>query len=81
MRQPVTTSQYTNFFDNHLIPLTRANKPLSRVFLGRITLNLMEPKIRQQMKSFPNMEDYDNLKRSECMDFGREILNNFNANT
>jgi menaquinone-dependent protoporphyrinogen IX oxidase len=74
MRQPATAKQYTNFFDNHLVKLTGAEKALSKVFLGRVTLGLMEPKVREQMKSFPNMEDYDNLKRSECMDFGREIL-------
>jgi hypothetical protein len=30
--------------------------------------------VREQMKSIPNMEEYDNLKRFECMDFGREIV-------
>jgi hypothetical protein len=74
MRQPVTTEQYTKFFDNHLGKLTSVGKVPSRVFLGRITWGLMEPLVREQMKSFPNMEEYDNLKRSECMDFGREIM-------
>jgi menaquinone-dependent protoporphyrinogen IX oxidase len=75
MRQPITTEQNIKFFDNHLEKLTSASKVPSRVFLGRITWGLMEPEIREQMKSFPNMEEYDNLKRSECMDFGREIMN------
>lgn len=79
MRQPATAQQYTSFFDNHLVKLTGADKPLSKVFLGRVTLRLMEPKVREQMMSFPNMEDYDNLKRSECMDFGREILKSLNV--
>lgn len=74
MRQPITNEQYTMFFDNHLSKLTGVNKVPSRIFLGRITWGLMEPKIREQMKSFPNMEEYDNLKRSDCMDFGKEIL-------
>lgn len=74
MRQPIATEQYTKFFDDHLVKLTGVNKVPSRVFLGRITWGLMEPEIREQMKSFPNMEEYDSLKRSECMDFGREIL-------
>lgn len=74
MGQPVTQALYNNFFTNHLIKLTGAEGILSRVFLGRITLGLMEPAVREQMKSIPNMADYDNLKRSECMAFGREIL-------
>jgi hypothetical protein len=36
----------------------------------------MEPDVQKQMKSFPNMEEYDNLKRSECMAFGQEVLRN-----
>ncbi len=74
MGQPVTEEQYKNFFENHLIKITGAEKVPLKVFLGRITWGLMEPAVREQMKSFPNMEEYDNLKRSECMDFGREIL-------
>ncbi len=74
MRQPVTQELYKNFFDNHLVKLTGAEGLFSRVFLGRITLGLMESDVREQMKSYPNMEDYDNLKRSECMAFGQEIF-------
>ncbi len=74
MRRPITNEQYTMYIDNHLSKLTGVNKVPSRVFLGRITWGLMEPEIREQMKSFPNMEEYDNLKRSDCMDFGKEIL-------
>jgi hypothetical protein len=44
------------------------------VFLGRVTFGLMEPDVRKQMESFPGMKEYDNLKRPECMDFGKEIL-------
>jgi hypothetical protein len=74
MRQPVTTKQYTSFIDNHLAKIIGVNNVPSRVFLGRITWGLMEPQVREQMKSIPNMEEYDNLKRSDCMEFGREIL-------
>ncbi|MCK9304634.1 MAG: flavodoxin domain-containing protein [Bacteroidales bacterium] len=74
MRQPITSEQYTIFFDNHLAKLTGVTNVPSKVFLGRITWGLMEPETRKQMQSFPNMEEYDNLKRSDCMDFGREIL-------
>jgi len=74
MMQPVTQDLYDKFFENHLIKLTGAAKVPTRIFLGRITWGLMEPSVREQMRSFPNMKEYDNLKRSECMDFGREIL-------
>ncbi len=79
MRQPVTQQQYAMYFDNHLVKLTGVNDVPMKVFLGRITFGLMEPQIREQMKSFPNSEEYDNLKRSECMDFGREILKKYNS--
>jgi menaquinone-dependent protoporphyrinogen IX oxidase len=74
MKQPVTQKQYDDMIENHLRKLTAAPKVPSRVFLGRITWGLMEPKVRDQMKSIPNMDEYDNLKRSECMNFGREVL-------
>jgi menaquinone-dependent protoporphyrinogen IX oxidase len=74
MKQPVTQKQYDDLIENHLRKLTEAQKVPSRVFLGRITWGLMEPKVRDQMKSIPNMDEYDNLKRSECMNFGREVL-------
>lgn len=74
MQQPVTQEQYRNFFDNHLVKLTGAESLPSKVFLGRFTLGLLEPDVRKQMSSIPNMKDYDNLKRAECMAFGQEIL-------
>jgi hypothetical protein len=74
MMQPVTQDLYDKFFENHLIKLTGAAKVPLKVFLGRITWGLMEPTVREQMKSIPNMKEYDNLKRRECMDFGLEIL-------
>ncbi len=74
MKQPITTQQYTTLIDNHLAKITGVNKVPSKVFLGRITWGLMEPKVREQMQSFPNMDEYDNLKRSECMEFGKEVL-------
>ncbi len=76
MRQPVTQGQYVAFFDQHLSPLTGVSDVPKKVFPGRITWGLMDPAVREQMKSFPGIEEYDNLKRSECMAFGREILMN-----
>jgi len=74
MQQPVTHEQYIVLIDNHLAKLTGVEKVPSKIFLGRITWGLMDPEIQKQMRSFPGLTEYDNLKRSECMDFGREIL-------
>lgn len=74
MRQPVTQEQYNMLIHNHLSKLTDSYKVPSKVFLGRITWGLMDAEVQKQMRSFPNMEEYDNLKRSECMEFGREVL-------
>jgi menaquinone-dependent protoporphyrinogen IX oxidase len=74
MMQPVGPEQTENFITNHLAVLSGAGEVPSRVFLGRITFGLMEPDIREQMQSMPNIREYDNLKRTECMAFGKEVL-------
>jgi hypothetical protein len=74
MMQPPNAELYERLIENHLRKLTGAEKVPSRIFLGRITWGLMEPDVQQQMKSMPGVEEYDNLKRSECMDFGKEVL-------
>ena len=72
MRRPVGSEQTAAFIDNHLAKLCGVGGALpSRVFLGRITKSLMDPNTAKMMAS---MEDYDNLKRSECMAFGKEAL-------
>ncbi len=71
MRRPVGPQQTTTFIDNHLAKLCEIDNVPSKVFLGRITKSLMDP---QTAKIMGNVEDYDNLKRSECMAFGQEIL-------
>lgn len=71
MRKPVGLQQTTMFIDNHLAKLCEVSNVPSQVFLGRITKSLMDPKIAKMMK---RMGDYDNLKRADCMAFGKEIL-------
>ncbi|MDZ7371881.1 MAG: T9SS type A sorting domain-containing protein, partial [candidate division KSB1 bacterium] len=71
MGRPVGPQQTTMFIDNHLAKLCGVGKVPSRVFLGRITKSLMDPQTAEMMKNF---EDYDNLKRPECMAFGQEVL-------
>jgi len=72
--QPVGPEQKASFIDNHLAQICGVKDVPSRVFLGRITFGLMEPEVRKQMQQMPDMKDYDNLKRTECMAFGKEVL-------
>jgi hypothetical protein len=74
MKQPITPELSPRYFDNHLCKITGVTNVPGKVFPGRITWGLMEPAVRDQMKSIPNMDEYDNLKRGECMDFGKELL-------
>lgn len=71
MGNPITQDLVTRYIDEHLAQLCEVTKVPSNVFRGRITKSLMEPENAQMMASFA---DYDNLKRSECMDLGKKIL-------
>ena len=78
--KPVGPEQTTMFIDNHLAKLCEVGKVPSRVFNGRITKSLMEPEIAKMMEeAYPQLAgkplaDYDFLKRSDCMAFGKEVL-------
>lgn len=71
--QPVEPQQKAELIDNHLAAICGVKNLPSRVFLGRITYSLMDEESRNMLKGF-KMPEYDNLKRPECMDFGKEIL-------
>jgi menaquinone-dependent protoporphyrinogen IX oxidase len=71
--QPPGPQQTTDLIDNHLAVLCGVKNLPSRVFLGRITYGLMDEESRKMLQGF-KMPEYDNLKRSECMAFGKEIL-------
>ncbi len=71
MGKPVGPEQTKLFIEDHLAALCGIQGLPARVFLGRITKSLMDPETAARMASF---EDYDNLKRPECLDFGKEIL-------
>lgn len=73
MMQPVEKEQYDAFIVYQLSPLTGAYDVPAKVFLGRITWGLMEPDVRERMQQYPGMIEYDNLKRPECLEFGREV--------
>ena len=70
--RPVGPEQTTMFIDNHLAKLCE---------VGNITKSLMEPEVAKMMEEmYPQMvgkplEDYDLLKRTDCMAFGKEVLN------
>lgn len=71
MQRPVGPEQTTNLIDNHLAKLCEVTGVKSKVFLGRVTKSLMDA---NSAKMMAQMADYDNLKRPECMAFGKEIL-------
>ncbi len=70
-QQPVTPEVVKSQITDHLAPLCGVTGVPSRVFLGRVTPILLEPEVREMMKA---MGEYDNLKRAECMTFGKEVL-------
>jgi menaquinone-dependent protoporphyrinogen IX oxidase len=78
MRNPVGPQQTTQLIDNHLAKLCDVTGVPSKVFLGRVTKSLMDAQAARTMAS---MEDYDNLKRPECMAFGQEVLEKSKAKT
>ena len=58
----------------------QAKPPLTKIFSGRVTKRLLSKddyKIEEEVFKRRNQpyEDYDNLKRSDCLKFGEEILN------
>ena len=71
---PPTPQQTTELIDNRLAKLCKVKSVVSKVFLGRVTYGLMDDEARKMLKGF-NMPEYDNLKRSYCMAFGKEIIN------
>lgn len=78
--KPVGPAQMTALIDNHLAKLCEASKVPAKVFNGRITKMLIDPENRKRMiDMYPQfagkkLEDYDLLKRADCLAFGREIL-------
>jgi menaquinone-dependent protoporphyrinogen IX oxidase len=78
MMRPVGPAQKTALIDNHLAKLCGDINVPSQVFLGRITFGLMDPESRNMMQQMKATE-YDNLKRAECMDFGKDVLAKTNS--
>jgi len=74
MMQPVTPERQTQLIDNHIADLCGVKGLSAKVFLGRVTFGLMEEDVRKMMQNMEGIKEYDNLKRPECMAFGKEIL-------
>jgi len=71
MRKPIGPEQTAAYIENQLAKQCGVGNLPSKVFLGRITKSLMDPQTAKMMAS---MDDYDNLKRPECMELGKDIL-------
>jgi menaquinone-dependent protoporphyrinogen IX oxidase len=71
MGQPPGPQQKTNYIDNMLAKQCGVANVPAKVFHGRITKDLMEADALATMRS---MQDNDNLKRADCLAFGKEIL-------
>jgi len=78
MMKPAGPEQTKTLIDNHLAAICWVVNVPSRVFLGRITYGLIETDVRKQMEGY-KMPEYDNLKRSECMAFGKEVFTGVTA--
>ncbi len=73
MKKPTGPENVKQLIDGHLSVITGVTGVPGRSFNGRITLNLLEPK-EFKMMSEMGMQDYDFMKRSDFLEFGKEIL-------
>jgi len=74
MQRPVGQQQIDAFINFHLAQLCGVTDVPLKVFLGRMTFGLLEPEIRPRMEQLTSGEEYDHLKRKDCLAFGKEIL-------
>ena len=82
--RPVGPPQKASYIDNHLAKLSESGEVPSKVFNGRITKALLDTDTRKRMEDmYPSLagkplEDYDLLKRADCLALGKEILAGIN---
>ena len=78
--KPVGPPQKAAYIDNHLAKLCESGEVPSKVFNGRITKSLLDPENLKMMEDmYPKfagkpLENYDLLKRADCLAFGKEVL-------
>jgi len=70
-KQPTGPEQVKQLIDNHLSQITGVSGVPAKAFNGRITIGLVEPQNVNIVKSFG---DYDLMKRSDFLEFGKTIL-------
>ena len=73
MGKPVGEEHHKKYIDDDLAEVSQVRNVPAKVFRGRVTKILIEPDIAEKMKQ-NGLPDTDNLKRAECMEFGRTIL-------
>ncbi|NLA75993.1 MAG: hypothetical protein GX846_11085 [Deltaproteobacteria bacterium] len=73
MKRPVGPENVQQLIDGHLARLTSVTGVPGRCFNGRITLGLLEPGELKMMNEM-GMQDYDFMKRSDFLEYGKSIL-------
>jgi menaquinone-dependent protoporphyrinogen IX oxidase len=71
-QKPITPDLVKKYVTDQLQALSGAKDVPAHVFPGRVTAALLDPPIREALLSKGG--EYDNLKRSESLAFGQEIL-------
>lgn len=74
MGEPVGAKQRERFIDNHLAQLLGVSGVPAKALDGRMTNILLEEEARKIMERMGPPPDWDNLKRSDCLQFGQMIL-------
>lgn len=70
-KQPTGPKQVEMLIDNHLSKITGVSGVPSKAFNGRITYSLVEPQFVEMLKKYG---EYDLMKRTDFLAFGKEIL-------
>ena len=73
MRKPTGPEQIDMYIDKQLAQLCGVGNIPAKVFNGRITMGLLDKQAFELMTKF-GVTDYDDLKRADCLAFGKEIL-------
>ena len=71
MKKPTGPENVKQLIDGHLSQITDVTGVPGKCFNGRITISLLEDEYKQSMGGFG---EYDLMKRSDFMDFGKVIL-------
>ena len=73
LRKPTGPEQKEMYIDKQLSQLCGVGNIPAKVFNGRVTMGLLDKEAFELMTKF-GAKDYDDLKRADCLAFGKEIL-------